>query len=127
MSRRVSFKEPLALSPRQTIRRSSPRRPLSNRRSSPRQPLSIRRSSPRRQSANIQRSSRLTFEFTSNIYDLSNIEQLLAQNNIPYSVNENSIDVDLINPEPRQVKIVNQLIDQAWEPLQRQLQQLVLL
>ncbi len=149
-SRRVSFQEPLDRSIRQSsprqplarrssprqpsIRRSSPRQPLSIRRSSPRQPLSIRRSSPRQgnNKVKIQQSSHLMFEFEATGYNLSDIKRLLDQNNIPYQATENSIHVDLENPEPRQVQIINQLIDQAWDvkaalgPLQQQLQQLLL-
>ncbi len=138
-SRRVSFQEPLdrsirQSSPRQPLaRRSSPRQP-SIRRSSPRQPLSIRRSSPRQgnNKVKIQQSSHLMFEFAATGYNLSDIKRLLDQNNIPYQATENSIHVDLENPEPRQVQIINQLIDQAWDvkaalgPLQQQLQQLLL-
>ena len=132
MSKRVSFREPLyqstrQSSPRTSIRRSSPRQPLSTRRSSPRQPLSTRKSSPRRGNVSVQQSSRLTFEFTSNIYDLTNIERLLTENNIPFFGNENSIKIDLENPNPRQVQLINSLIDQAWGSLQRQLQQLFLI
>ena len=105
--RRVTFQEPLSGS----IKRGSPRRPI-NRRGSPR---------PMRST-----SSRIKFDFTSTFYDLSNIERLLAQNNIPFTTDEQSIAVDLINPDPQQAQLMRSLIDSALGSIQQQLKQLFL-